>query len=92
MKILTAILLYSAIILAVFQNWLWLGGLFVFIFSLRFGAVTLIPLAILIDGYFGNFHHWPYLSIFSIIWYIFIDYLRPKILNPNLVKNGVWQN
>jgi hypothetical protein len=92
MKILIGILLYTAIVIAILQNWLWLGGLFTLVFSLRYGAVTLIPLAILIDGYFGNFYGWPYLSLIAIVWYIFIEYIRPRILDSGIIKNEVWQS
>jgi len=87
MKILSVILLYTAITIAVFQNWLWFAALLILVFSLRFGAVTLIPLAILIDGYFGNFYGLPHLSLMAICWYVFIEYIRPRILDLNVVRN-----
>jgi hypothetical protein len=92
MKILTIVSLYILIIIAILQNWLWLAGLLVLLFSLQFGAAALVPAAILIDGYFGNFYTWPYLSFAAIAWYVFIDYIRPKVLNPSLVNKSIWQN
>lgn len=92
MKIVTAAVLYLGIIIGIFQNWLWFTGFIVLIFSLQFGALALIPVAILIDGYFGNFYGLPYLSILAIGWYLGIEYLRQKVLDPSLIKKSLWQN
>jgi len=81
MRIFGAIFIYLLIILTILQNWLLLAGGLIMWFSIQFGAATLIPLAILIDGYFGNFSSFPYLSSLAIVWYLLIEYLRPLIIN-----------
>jgi hypothetical protein len=86
MKIFTAISLYSIIPVLILQNWLLLAAIAVVIFSARYGAVLLIPLAILIDGYFGNFYTIPYLSFLATVWYVLVEYLRPRVMNRNLWK------
>lgn len=79
MNIIPAILLYVIIAVSIMQNWLVLSVLSVVFFSFRYNAAFLIPLAILIDGYYGNFYSIPYLSFFSVGWFLVVEYLRPKI-------------
>ena len=85
MKIVTSILMYIGIIICVIQNWLLVAAALVLLFSLRHGAAALIVAAILIDGYFGNFYTTPYLSLFSVVWYIFAAFARTKIVNLKFV-------
>ena len=86
MSYFSAITLYILIIFFFLQNWLWLAGALTILFSFRFGAVTLIPLAILIDGYFGQYHSVPYLSLGIVWWFIVVEYLRPKVTNLRVVQ------
>lgn len=81
MKIFLAIFLYFTIIFSFLQNCLSLLLVSLVVFSIRFGAVSLIPVAILIDGYFGNFFGIPYLSFSVIMWFLLVEYLRPKIID-----------
>ncbi len=81
MRIFLATSLYTLITLSVLQDWLILAGVAIIIFSLRFNAAALIPLAIMIDGYFGHFHAIPFLSFFAIWWFLLVEYLRPKVFN-----------
>jgi len=83
-------IIYLLIAIAIFQNWLIICLFSVTIFSLRFGAAWLIPLAIFTDGYYGNYYGAPLLSLVAIVWYIFIEYTRPKILNPGMVNKSSW--
>ncbi|MCA9358029.1 hypothetical protein KC902_02085 [Candidatus Kaiserbacteria bacterium] len=78
-RAITAITLYFLLALAILQNWLFAAVLLIIIFSYQFGGASLIPLAFLIDGYFGNFESVPYLSIFSVVWYLLVEYVRPKV-------------
>lgn len=81
MKILLPLILYFLIIISILQNWLWLAGGLVVWFSSKYGAISLILVAILIDGYYGNFYTVPYLSFYSVAWYIFVSFFRRKLLN-----------
>jgi hypothetical protein len=81
MKVFLAIILYFTVIFSFLQNWLLLLFVSLVVFSIRFGAVALIPAAILIDGYFGNYYEYPYLSFVTILWFVLIEYLRPKIID-----------
>jgi len=83
MKLFTGALLYIAIIILFFQNILIPAAILGLWFSFRFGAGFLIPAAIMIDGYFGNFYTFPYLSLFSILWYILTVYLSPRVIDLN---------
>lgn len=84
MRIFAAVSLYSIIPILILQNWLLFAAIVVVIFSARYGALFLIPLAILIDGYFGNFYAVPYLSFLATLWYVLVEYLRPRVMNNNL--------
>ena len=86
MKTFIAICLYLMIPVLILQNWLLLAAIVVVFFSVRYGSVLLIPLAILIDGYFGNFYAVPYLSLLATVWYVFVEYLRPRVINHNLLR------
>ncbi len=46
-------------------------------FSLYFGALGLIPLAILVDAYFGAFGEVPVFSLIAISWYAMFEIMRP---------------
>lgn len=76
-----AILLYTLVIFSFIQGWELLAFSFILIFSFWYNAVALIPLAILIDGYFGNFYDIPVLSFMAVIWFVVVEYLQPKIAN-----------
>ncbi|MCA9354390.1 MAG: hypothetical protein KC877_02625 [Candidatus Kaiserbacteria bacterium] len=81
MRFLTAIVLYLTILFSFMQQWLLLTVLAVLIFSFRYGAVALIPLAFLVDGYFGNFYSLPLTSMVAVWWYLVVEYLKPKLVN-----------
>ena len=81
MKSFLAATLLVLILFSIIQNWLLAAALCVVVYSFRFGAVMLIPVAILIDGYFGNYEGVPYLSICSIMWYVLVEFVRPKLVD-----------
>lgn len=80
MNFIFGIILYLAIILSVMHNWFLLVFVIVVVFSLKFRSALLIPLAIFLDGYYGAFYTLPVLSTMSIVWFVFIEYLKPKLL------------
>lgn len=77
----TSLLIYISIVISIMQNWLILAAILVSLFSIKYGAVTLIPLAMLIDGYYGNYHAVPVLSIVAVGWFVLVEYLRPRFAN-----------
>ena len=81
MQFLISFFLYFGAAIAILQNWLFLAFIFLVWFSLRHGAFLFIPLAIVIDGYFGNFYGLPLLSFISVWWYLVVFYFRPKLAN-----------
>ncbi len=87
MKPVISIILYLVIAFSILQNWLFVAAAAIVLFSLKYSSVMLIPLAILIDGYFGNFHSLPYLSLLSVWWYLVAEYFRPKVVNLRSVNN-----
>jgi hypothetical protein len=48
-------------------------------FSVRHWSFPLVPLAIVFDGYFGQFMAVPWLSFLAIVWYLFIEELKPYL-------------
>jgi hypothetical protein len=72
--------LYLIIFFSYIQNWLLLATVAAILFSIKYNATALIPVAILIDGYFGNFYTIPTLSILSVFWFSVVEFLRPKFI------------
>lgn len=85
MKIVSAIVLYSIVLLTFMHNWLVVSFGVLVLFSIWFGAAFFIPAAIMIDGYFGNYYSFPYLSLLSVVWFMLIEYIRPKIIDVDTV-------
>ncbi len=73
MRILKIVLVYLSIILLIMQNLLWPAGALAVFCSYKYGASPLIAIAILIDGYYGNFYTMPYLSLIAVVWYFFVS-------------------
>lgn len=61
------------------QNMLWLAGLLAVVFTIKFTAVSLVALAVLIDAYFGAFSTMPYLSIVALCWYVCSELIRMRM-------------
>ncbi|NCT02049.1 hypothetical protein GW766_02240 [Candidatus Parcubacteria bacterium] len=82
-----AVLLYSGIGFSIMHNWLLFAGLCISIFSIRHGAIMLIPLAIVLDGYYGNYYSLPYVSLLAVVWYIVIEQIRPRIFDLDMIRS-----
>ena len=82
MRIILATLLLILFCTAVLQNVFWLAALIALWFTFRYGAVSLVVAAILIDAYFGAFHQVPYFSILALVWYFVSELisLRMRIM------------
>ena len=60
--------LYGQLLIAlIFSTW----------FSYLVSAIWLVPVAFLIDGYFGTFHEVPTLTITAIILFLLTELARP---------------
>jgi hypothetical protein len=79
MKIFFAVMLYALALFSFLQGWLLTAIVATVLYSIQYGALVFIPAAILMDGYFGNFQQIPHLSIVSILWFVSIEYVRPRI-------------
>jgi hypothetical protein len=84
--------LYLALIISFMQNVLWLAFIILVAFSLRYGGVMVIPLAIALDGYYGNFYTTPYLSLLAVWWYLLIDYLLPRLASIGIINSDSWHS
>ena len=80
MKLFIAFVLYFFIALTVTQNQLIVAALLALWFTVRVGAVWLLPLAFLLDGYFGAFAEIPYITLVACIWYVISEYIRPRLI------------
>jgi hypothetical protein len=80
MKIFLSILLYLLIIFALLQNQLIVVVVAVGLFTFTVGAAWLLPMAILLDGYFGAFSQIPVISLSFLLWYIASEYIKPRLL------------
>jgi hypothetical protein len=76
-----ALFIYLLIIISLIQNWLFVAAGLVVYFSINFNSVALIPLAMLVDGYFGSYYSIPYFSFAAVIWFVVVEYLRPRFVN-----------
>lgn len=76
--------LYIGICISLLQNWFILTVVGVALFTVRYNSAALIPIAVLIDGYFGAFENVPLLTIASIAWFVAIEYLRPRLASTDV--------
>jgi hypothetical protein len=79
MKIFLTACLYALIALLVLQNHLVFAVCAVCFFSYFNNTAWLIPLGFAIDGYFGVFDALPVYSLLSIVWFVVIETVRPKV-------------
>jgi hypothetical protein len=86
------ILLYITTVVAFLQGYLLAAFIALTLYSLRHGAGLVIPMAILLDGYFGNFYQLPYLSLLAVWWYLVIEYTRPRLANIGMMSLKSWQS
>lgn len=70
---------YTVAVFAFLHNWLLIAFMATVVCSMQYGALAFIPAAIIIDGYFGNYYHIPYLSIAAVAWFVIIEYVRPRL-------------
>ena len=80
MKFLISLFLYFATALLIAQNHLWIAAGAALLFTFRAPTVWLIPLAIVIDGYFGAFHHVPLFSMVACVWYAISELVKPQLI------------
>lgn len=79
MMLFVFILIPLLVVLLVIQNQLLLAFLLVLLFTYYRSAAWLIPLGFLIDGYFNAFYTFPMFSVATILWYIFSEFLKPRL-------------
>ncbi len=80
MKIFFTLILYFLIAFMIIENQIAIAVLLSGWFTFRVGALWLIPLAFLLDGYFGAFSDIPYISIIACVWYVISEYIRPRLI------------
>jgi hypothetical protein len=80
MKLILNIILFFCIAIMVLQNHLIIAGILALLFTFRCGAVWLLLLAFLIDGYFGAFSSMPVFSLGMLVWYVVSEIIRPQLL------------
>ncbi|MEZ4104523.1 MAG: hypothetical protein R3B60_04555 [Candidatus Paceibacterota bacterium] len=60
--------------------WYFFAVPFVIWYLFNFSGYELIILAILIDGYFGAFYNFPYLSVGVLVVVFLVDFIKPSLL------------
>jgi hypothetical protein len=80
MKRILNVVLFALIALTITQNHVLIAFALVVWFTYRVGAILLIPLAIIIDGYFGAFYSYPTITLVAILWYAASEFVRPQLL------------
>lgn len=70
---------YLLLAISVMQNLMLFTVVIAIAFTLRFGAIGLIPLAIMLDAYFGAFDAVPVFSLIAVGWYIGFELLKPRL-------------
>ncbi len=80
MRLFITLVLYFLIALMIIENQIAIAVLLAGWFTFRVGAVWLIPLAFLLDGYFGAFSDVPYISLIACAWYVISEYIRPRLI------------
>ncbi len=61
------------------QSHFFTAGILVVLFTVKANPVWLIPMAIIIDAFFGAFYTAPYLSVIMVLWYIMSEFVKPRI-------------
>lgn len=79
MRVIYFVCFYIFICISLLQNLLPFTVLLGVTFSFYFGALGLIPLAILVDAYFGAFGEVPVFSLIAIGWYAMFEFMRPHM-------------
>lgn len=54
----------------------WLTAPFVFIYAIRWRALELLPLAVLVDSYFGSVVVWPVFTVSAFLMIVFAELTR----------------
>jgi hypothetical protein len=79
MRILVATVLVLAIGVLFIQHHLLVALLLSGLFTMWFGGLALLVLALLIDAYFGAFLTFPYLSVVALVWYVASELVRLRV-------------
>jgi hypothetical protein len=79
MKFLINILLGILILFALMQSYFYVAIALILLFTVRASAIWIIPLAFLIDGFYGAFYSFPYITVAVVLWYIVSEFLKPRI-------------
>lgn len=71
--------LYLVILFSVLQSSVVVATVSILVFSVKYCTYALIPLAIVLDAYFGAFYVFPVLSCLAVVWCGCVELARPKI-------------
>lgn len=79
MRYVIASVLFLLLLFSFMQNWTVAFVLTLLLFSVRFSTIVLLPTAFFLDGYYGNYQVFPYLTGLALVWYLFTEFVRPKV-------------
>jgi hypothetical protein len=78
-----AILLIFALLFFTFSGWYVVSIPLAVYFSLYYNGAWLVPLALMIDAYFGALETFPKLTAVAFLLFVCLEFIKPRIL---------WQN
>lgn len=78
----TVALIILGIITFMLHWWLIWIPLLAYISFFR-AAWFVVPVAFVLDGYYGNFYAIPWLTISAVAWHLFVVFMRPRLLEEN---------
>jgi hypothetical protein len=84
MKYLLLFCIYIGIALMLLEQHLVWAVVLIVLFTYFSGAVWLLPLGLLVDGYFGRVATFPIFTISITLWYVVSTLLRPLLTNTKL--------
>ena len=70
---------FLGLVIAFMQSWLLLAAACLTVVSFKSNAAYLIPIAIIMDGYYGAFYSFPWLSVSAVLWFLVIEYVKPRM-------------
>ena len=73
------VLTYLGLVIALMQSWLIFAAICLTFISVKSNTVFILPVAIIMDGYLGGYYFIPWLSISALIWFLFIERLKPRM-------------
>lgn len=77
---------WFGIAVGVLSGWWWLAVLCILTSTMVRGSLGMVCIAVLLDGYFGAFAAFPWLTMFAVVWFLLVDWLQDRLLVTESVR------